>query len=147
MRTTLLVSVIAISSSAIVAPRGTPPPLPRIPSESFVADAEIKHGRVAIVSSVVLASLAANGFEHPTAVLSQCSTDLQLFFFSAIGILEAVTYLPRLASMFSLRDGVVPGQVFPQRAADATLSSLELTLSRVIMVSVFMYMVSDVCRY
>lgn len=50
--------------------------------------------------------------------------------------------------MFSLKDGVVPGQVFPRRlSASATLTSVELNLSRVIMVSVFLFMLYDVHRY
>ena len=147
MRTTLLLATIALTSSAFVVPRGAPPPLKKIPSESFVADAEIKHGRVAMVSGAVLATLAANGFDHPTAVLSQCSTELQLMFFSAIGVAEAATYLPRLSSMFSLKEGVVPGQVFPRLTADAAVTSVELNLSRVIMMSVFLYMLYDVYRY
>lgn len=147
MRTALLLAAIALSSSAFVAPRGTPPPLKAVPSESYVADAEIKHGRVAMVSGAVLATLAANGFAHPTAVLSQSSTELQLMFFSAIGVMEAATYLPRLSSMFSLRDGVVPGQVFPKISPSAALVSVERNLSRVIMMSVFLYMLYDVYRY
>lgn len=119
----------------------------RVPSNAFVQDAEIKHGRVALVSGAVLATLACTGFEHPTAVLSQCPVDTQLSFFSVIGIAEASSYLPRLSHLFSLRDGVVPGELIPRVSVEPWLKTIELNVSRVAMLLVIFFMLYDVSRY
>lgn len=145
MRTIQVLFVLVSTSHAFVVP--PPPPYPKIPSDAFVRDAEIKHGRVALVSGTVLASLASAGIEHPTAVLSQCPNDAQLVFFSAIGMAEAATYLPRLSSMFSLRDDAVPGEVIPRVKAEPWLTGVELNVSRVAMIAVFLYILYDVSRY
>lgn len=139
-----LLLLVTISHAFVV-----PPPSNRhkIPSDDFVKDAEIKHGRVAMVSGTVLSSLASAGIEHPTAALSQCPMDAQLIFFSAIGIAEAATYLPRLSSMFSLRDDAVPGELIPRVTAEPWLSRIELNVSRVAMITVLLYMLYDVSRY
>lgn len=110
-------------------------------------DAEIKHGRVALVSGAVLASLASAGIDHPTAALSQFPIDAQLVFFSAIGILEAATYLPRLSSKFSLRDDAVPGVLIPRVTAEPWLTRIELDVSRAAMITVLLYMLNDLSRY
>lgn len=143
MRTIQILFLLVSASHALVVPT-TPP---KVPSEAYVRDAEIKHGRVALVSGAVLASLASTGIEHPTAALSQCPIDVQLMFFSLIGITEAATYLPRLSSKFSLRDGVVPGELIPLVKAGSWLTQIELNVSRVAMLSVFLYMLYDVSRY
>lgn len=143
MRTIQILCLLVSASHALVVPT-TPP---KVPSDAFVRDAEIKHGRVALVSGTVLASLASMGVEHPTAALSQCPIDAQLIFFSLIGMTEAVTYLPRLSSKFSLRDGVVPGELIPRVTAEPWLARFELNLSRVAMMTVILYMLYDVSRY
>lgn len=136
--------LVTISHAFVVPP---PPTVPKIPSDAFVRDAEIKHGRVAMVSGTVLASLTAAGIDHPTAALSHCPVDAQVLFFSAIGIAEAATYLPRLSSMFSLRDDAVPGELIPRVTAEPWLSRMELNVSRVAMITVLLYMLYDVSRY
>ena len=145
MRTIQALLLFVGTSRALVVPN--PPPFPKIPSDAFVRDAEIKHGRVSLVSGTVLASLASLGVEHPTAALSQCSVDAQLMFFSAIGIAEAATYLPRLSSMFSLRDDVVPGELIPRVTVEPWLTRIELNVTRVAMLFVFSYMLYDVSLY
>ena len=145
MRTIHALFLLVSTSYAFVAP--APNSRPKIPSDDFVKDAEIKHGRVALVSGAVLASLASAGIEHPTAALSQSPLDAQLMFFSAIGVAEAATYLPRLSYKFSLRDGVVPGELIPRVKAEPWLARLELNVSRVAMMTVFLYMLYDVSRY
>ena len=112
-----------------------------------IKDAEIKHGRLAIISGIVLASLASTGIEHPTAALSQCPIDTQLTFFSSIGIAEAGLYLPRMSSMFSLRQDVVPGELIPRVSSEPWLANIELNVSRVAMITVFLYMLYDVSCY
>lgn len=144
MRTIQTLLLVVSTSHAFIVPS---PSYPKIPSEAFVRDAEIKHGRVALVSGTVLASLASMGVEYPTAALSQCPIDAQLIFFSLIGMTEAVTYLPRLSSKFSLRDGVVPGELIPRVKAEPWLARFELNVSRVAMMPVILYMLYDVSRY
>ena len=146
-----LVGLLATESHGFVATFGRPPPSPNdlrpIPSEGFVRDAEIKHGRIAAVSGVVLAGLAASGYDHPTAALSECSAMTQLLFFSALGAIEAGTYLPRLSSRFSLKEGVVPGELLPMISAEPWLVDAELNALRVAMVGVLSYMLHDVTSY
>lgn len=137
---------VSISHAYMVPPR-IPSQSQKIPSDAFVTDAEIKHGRIALVSGAVLATLASVGIEHPTAALSQCSIDTQLDFFSAIGIAEAATYIPRLSSMFSLRDDAVPGKLIPGVNARPGLTRIELNVSRSAMLAVFCYLLYDVSRY
>lgn len=144
MRTIQSLFLLLSTSHAFVVPQ---PPYSKIPSDAFVRDTEIKHGRVALVSGAVLATLASTGIEHPTAALSQCPIDTQLVFFSAIGMAEAATYLPRLSSMFSLRDDAVPGELIPRVTAESWLTSLELNVTRIAMLVVFLYMLYDVSRY
>ncbi len=132
------------TSHAFVAPS---PYYPKVPSDAFVKDAEIKHGRVALVSGAVLTALAFAGLEHPSTALAHSSIETQIEFFSAIGIAEAATYLPRLSSMFSLRDGVVPGKFIPGVNAKPGLTRIELNVSRCAMLTVFFYLLYDISRY
>jgi hypothetical protein len=133
------------TSNAMVTPRKVK--LSKIPSNEFVSDAEIKHGRVAMASAAALSALGANGFEHPTAVLSQCPVSAQLLFFSAIGAAEAAFYLPRLAPKFALKESVEPGAIFPRLSAESWLKNSELIVSRATMLMVFLYIVNDVASY
>lgn len=145
MRTILPLLLLASTSYAFTVPPSQS--RPTVPSDAFVQDAEIKHGRTALVSGAVLAVLASNGFEHPTAVLAQCSVDTQLAFFSAVGLAEAATYLPRLSSMFSLREDAVPGELIPRVTAEPWLRAAELNVSRVGMLAVLLFMLYDVSQY
>jgi hypothetical protein len=143
MRTIHALLILVSTSHAFVVPS---PSYPKIPSDAFVRDAEIKHGRVALVSGAVLATLASVGLEHPSAALAHSSIDTQLEFFSAIGIADAAIYLPRFASMFSLRDGVVPGKLIPGMHATPEFTRIELNVSRCAMLAVFFYLLYDVSR-
>lgn len=134
-----------ISSNALVTPRKIR--VSKIPSNEFVSDAEIKHGRVAMVSAAALSALSANGFEHPPAVLSQCPVSAQILFFSAIGAAEAAFYLPRLAPKFALKESVEVGKIFPRISVNPWLKNSELIVSRATMLMVFLYIVSDVASY
>lgn len=144
MRTIAALLLVVSASHAFVAP---PPLYPKIPSDAFVRDAEIKHGRIALVSGAVLVTLASAGIEHPTAALAQSSIETQIDFFSAIGIAEAATYIPRLSSMFSLRDGVVSGRLITGVNAKPELLRIELDVSRCAMLAVFFYLLYDVYHY
>jgi hypothetical protein len=137
--------VASLVSSSFVIPRGPPPPLPKtkIPSDAFVMDAEVKHGRVALVSGAVLAALSANGFEHPTSVLASQPSSTQLVFFSGIALAEAALYLPRMEGMFSLKEGILPAKLLPASPTEAS-SKAELIACRVGMIAVFAYMLFDV---
>ena len=143
MRTFVVFALLA-SSDALVTPRKVK--FPKIPSNAFVSDAEIKHGRVAMVSAVALSALSADGVEHPTAVLSQCPVNDQLLFFSAIGAAEAVFYLPRLAPKFALKESVQVGDIFSS-VTTPWLKNSELNVSRAVMMVVFLYIVKDVLSY
>lgn len=114
---------------------------------SFVRDAEIKHGRVAMTSAAVLYWLSSQGFEHPTMVLSECDLMQQLSFFSTLGVIESATYLPRIDYGFRLKEGVVPGQVLPLTSSpppDAIKA--EDFAGRIAMLSVVAFMLQDVMR-
>ncbi len=99
-----LVLLLSTSAMALRTP-------PRLPPKTFVREAEIKHGRVALTAGAVLAGLSAQGFEHPAMVLSQCPVSHQILFFSAIGVLGSFSYLPRMSSGFRFKDQAVPGRV------------------------------------
>ena len=81
-----------------------------VPSAAFVRDAEIKHGRVALLALPALAAVAATGAD-PVRYLSMQPVPAQLAFFAAAGTLEGVTFA-RLGPAFSLREDVVPGQLW-----------------------------------
>lgn len=134
-------------ASFATSPRGPRPS--NIPSDAFVRDAEFKHGRVALVSGAVLSVLSEHGFAHPTAALAQAPVATQLLFFSALGVVEALVYLPRLSYTFSLKPGVVPGRVLPKNvvSTNALVEELELTAARGAMLFVLAYMLYDVATY
>ena len=90
-------------------PRGlSPRAVTRPPSLDFVREAEIQHGRVAVVAGGVLAALAARGVAHPATLLSECDEATQLVDTSASASpRRRRTSAPRRS--ISLRDGVVPG--------------------------------------
>lgn len=114
----------------------------QLPSSSFIRDAEIKHGRVAMTSAVVLSALADQGFEHPSAVLSQCSISEQAMFFSGIGLLESSVYLPRLSYGFRLKSDVTEGNIFGGDPPP-NLSYLEDMWGRIAMLGVATFMLAD----
>ena len=84
-----------------------------VPTDPFVREAEIKHGRVAMTAAGVLAALAAHGVSNPTSALNDLPAHEQLLFFASVGALEAGTYLPRVRSFGRLADGVTPGRFLP----------------------------------
>ena len=136
-----LVLALATSSVALVAPRS---PKPNIPSKDFIREAEIKHGRVALLSGGVLSGLLASGVEHPTQALESLPPMVQLMFFSAIGLAEAAVYLPRLSTGFSLKDGIEPGKMFARISATQQARDVELVVTRLAMIAVFAFMLHDV---
>ena len=115
----------------------------KIPSPSFIREAEIKHGRVAMTSAAVLSALSLTGFEHPATVLSECSSSDQLTFFSSIGILESIFYLPRLDYRFSLKKGAEPGQIFDIDPPNETNVLLEDVWGRIAMLGVASFILED----
>ena len=120
--------------------------LPPGPTPGFVREAEIKHGRVAMTAGLVLASLAAGGYDHPTAALAGCTVAQQTLFFSGVGVVEAATYLPRLGPRFSLKEGLQPGRLFWDTEDDeayATAVATEDAVGRIAMLGVFAYLVAD----
>ena len=140
-----LATALSTAGAAFVSPRGPPltPPPSQVPSKGFIKDAELKHGRVALVSGAVLAALSSAGVAHPTAALATMPLQDQLLFFSAIGVAEAATYLPRLDGMFSLKDTVFPGRLLPWASPTTGAREFELNTCRAVMLLVFAYMVAD----
>lgn len=92
-------------------------PVTQIPSKDFVRDAEIKHGRVALLALPTLAALSLVD-PDPVTLLSRQDAGTQLTFFATSGLVEALS-LSRLGSNFTLRDGVTPGNFPPLRASPA----------------------------
>jgi hypothetical protein len=136
------IALLLLASSAA----GLRSPSPRVvvPSPAFVRDAEIKHGRVAITSALVLSTLSAQGFDHPSAVLSQCSVSDQALFFSAIGLLEALVYLPRLENRFRLREGIEEGRIVESKLPTPKgLLLIEDVTGRLAMLGVAAFLVLD----
>ena len=116
----------------------------KVPSPSFIREAEIKHGRVAMTSAVALSMLSGQGFDHPSTVLSQCSNTDQVMFFSAIGILEALVYFPRLDYRFSLKKDAEVGKMFDSLPEpNASLVFLEDIWGRLAMLGVASFIVAD----
>ena len=115
----------------------------KVPPDGFVRDAEIKHGRVAMTSAATLATLSQLGFDHPSRVLSECSLESQLLFFSVLGIVESATYLPRLDLGFTLKRGVEPGNVLGIETCDEVLVDVEDFMGRTCMISVAAFMILD----
>ena len=116
----------------------------QVPSPSFIREAEIKHGRVAMTSVVALSMLSGQGFDHPSTVLSQCSSTDQVMFFSAIGILEALVYFPRLNYRFSLKKNIEVGKILDSLPEpDPNIVFLEDIWGRLAMLGVASFMVAD----
>jgi hypothetical protein len=82
-----------------------------VPSAAFVREAEIKHGRVAMLALPTLAAIAAATGDDPVRFLSHQPADVQAAVFAGAGALEGVTFA-RLGPEFSLKDGVVPGALW-----------------------------------
>lgn len=82
-----------------------------VPSAAFVREAEIKHGRVALLALPALAAVAAATGADPVRYLSMQPVPAQLAFFAAAGTLEGVTFA-RLGPAFSLREDAVPGKLW-----------------------------------
>ena len=116
---------------------------------TFAREAEIKHGRVAMVSAGALALLANQGAEHPSMVLSSLPVVEQLGFFGAVGALEAAFYLPRVRYNMTEESGGLPGRtlafapVTPPPAAVA----LEDAAGRLAMLAVTAYLLADLTWY
>ena len=82
-----------------------------VPSDAFVREAEVKHGRVAMLALPTLAAIAAATGDDPVRFLSQQPPDVQAAVFASAGTLEGLTFA-RLGPRFSLRDGVTPGKLW-----------------------------------
>ena len=136
-----VISILVLASSAVGL---RSPPSRVVPSPAFVRDAEIKHGRVAITSALALSALSAQGFEHPSSVLSQCSVSDQALFFSTIGLLEALVYLPRLANRFRLKKGIEEGRIVDLKVPTPKgLLFIEDVTGRLAMLGVATFLVLD----
>lgn len=110
----LLLLFATVSSMALQ----SPPPKTRITSSrlsGWLAEAEKKHGRVAMTALPALAKIAAATGQDPVPWLNQQPAMDQLFFYATAGVLESVN-LRRFGPGFSLKDGETPGKFL--RSAD-----------------------------
>ena len=99
-----------------------------------------------MVSGTVLATLAANGFEHPTACCPSVPRIFNSFSASSASWRQQPIYLDSPTCSPS-RTASFPVRCFAALSAGVALRSFELNVSRVIMMSVFLYMLYDVYRY
>ena len=90
---------------------------------SWVAEAEKKHGRAALVAVPALVGLGALT-DAPVDWLNAQPASVQAGFYAGAAILEAAN-LRRLDRGFALRAGEVPGKVLPGPPPPETLERLE----------------------
>lgn len=100
--------------------------------KGFIEEAEFKHARVAMMALPALAALSASGVDEPVKWLSQQPIDTQLTFFGTAGIIEAAS-LARLGPRFSLKEDLVPGNVFGLSNVSTSLVNSELYAGRAAM--------------
>ena len=101
---------------------------------SWKKEAEKKHGRVAMLAVPALVAIGASGAaEEPVRWLSQQPVDAQALFFSAAGIVEAGTGLPRLGYNFTIKEGILPGVYTPFPPPGPRLDAAETLVGRVAM--------------
>lgn len=110
--------------------------------KNFVRDAEIKHGRTALLALPALAAISSLTGENPVTYLSSQSLDTQVNFFTAAGLVEA-GYLSRFGPKFSLKEGVEPGKFVSNIVPDKNLVFLEDVAGRAAMLGVSAYMLSN----
>lgn len=110
-------------------------PPPKVPSQGFVADAELKHARVALLALPTITALTAVDSD-PITFLSRQPTEAQLLFFSVAAMIEAGCTLPRLGPNFSLAKDVIPGNFFGlSPPTDSWITATELGLGRCAMLA------------
>ena len=103
-----------------------------IPSQAFVRDAEKKHARVAMLAVPTLMALSSQegNMAHAVSWLSHQPMNEQLAFFSTAAIVEAAATLPRLGPRFTLKEGVLPGNLRPQVRRRSTRWKMEWVAER-----------------
>ena len=107
--------------------------MPSVPSRNFVREAEIKHGRLALLALPTLAGISwVTGDPDPVSFLSRQPAEAQLSFFALAGVVESVS-LRRLDGKFSLREGVVPGRLLPVNGTHPSLTFAEDVAGRAAM--------------
>lgn len=120
----------------------------RIPpfDPGFIAEAEFKHARVAMVAVPSLALISALTTHDPVTFLSDQPIDVQLACFAGFGTLEAAS-LSRLGPLFTLRPDVTPGVFPPLSPSSQKLIDAELQTGRVAMLAVAGFMFEDLLAH
>ena len=101
-------------------------------SASWIAEAEKKHARAAMVAFPTLVALSAVT-DHPVDWLNHQPAGVQIGAYAAAATLEALN-LARLKPGFALKDGEEPGRVRPV-SATAEQSDAEDAVGRLAMLS------------
>lgn len=103
---------------------------------TWMKEAEKKHSRAAMIALPSLALIAMTNGQDPVPWLNSQPISTQLSFYSAIGALESLN-LKRIKSGITLKEGEVPGKVFPWvKTPTPTLEFLEDTVGRTAMILV-----------
>ena len=108
-------------------------------SSSWVAEAEKKHARTAMLAFPTLLALQTVT-DHPVQWLNDQSVAMQVSAYSAAAVLESVN-LARLDNGFTLKPGETAGKVLNVKSSD-TLSKWEDTVGRACMLGATAFLVS-----
>jgi hypothetical protein len=99
----------------------------------FVRESEFKHARVALLALPAFAALSMGGVDEPVKWLSEQPVDTQLSFFASASLVETFS-LARLGPNFSLKEGLVPGNVVGVSNCSDALIEFELLAGRTAMI-------------
>jgi hypothetical protein len=110
------------------------PPVISLERKLWIAEAEKKHERVAMLAFPTLLTIAATSHSDPLSWLNEQNFATQSIFYGTAGALETLN-LKRMKSNFRLKDGEIPGKLlFPQFNATNAQSFTEDTVGRLAMI-------------
>ena len=99
----------------------------------WIAEAEKKHERVAMLAFPTLLTIAATSHSDPLSWLNEQNFATQSIFYGTAAALETLN-LKRMKSNFRLKDGEIPGKLFAQFNATNAQSFTEDTVGRLAMI-------------
>lgn len=104
-------------------------------NDAWMREAEIKHGRVAMLAFPTLAQISTITNTNPVSWLAHQPVDTQIYFFSAAAVFESLN-LRRLGYGFVLKEGEEPGKLF-QSNHSAGFDVVETNVGRIAMIATF----------
>ena len=114
--------------------------VPPIASTAWVKEAEIKHGRVALLALPALVALGSHQPEiDPVKWLNARPLDDQLLFYSFAGVLESFN-LRRFGRGFRLKEGEEPGKLLPVPPPPKRAIAAEVVSGRLAMLACFLFL-------